>query len=189
MFSYYLQFAFRIIVFFLPFYIILRFFYLKYKNIEFSWLREISLACFFLFSAFLGSLLFESYFSTIPDMLNRVIYRLQTGHQINIIPFLSINSAFRNFQLSYFVINIVGNILMFVPFGFFLPLLWKKWQSWKKILLFGLLLPVLIETFQLFLYRFVDVDDVILNFIGINIGYFLFRWLYCYFPALKKVTI
>lgn len=67
---------------------------------------------------------------------------------------------------------------MFIPWGFGLPLLWKKRQSVFSAVLFSALLPLFIETVQLFIERSVDVDDLILNFTGGLIGslcYFLFK--------------
>lgn len=67
---------------------------------------------------------------------------------------------------------------MFIPWGFGLPLFWKKRQSVLSVLLFSALLPLFIESVQLFIGRSVDVDNLILNFAGGMIGgfgYFLLR--------------
>lgn len=75
------------------------------------------------------------------------------------------------------LINISGNIIMFVPFGMFLPAMWTKLQrAWKAIPV-GLLIIVLIEICQLLTLRGrCDVDDILLNVPGIILGYGLWRF-------------
>lgn len=68
------------------------------------------------------------------------------------------------------------NAVMFLPLGFLLPLLWKHFRNWKKPLLWGFGLSLVIELSQLFCFRATDVDDLIMNTLGAGIGYFL-AWL------------
>ena len=72
------------------------------------------------------------------------------------------------------VTNIFGmllNIVMFVPFGGFLPIYFKYFRSVKRTVFAGFLMSFLIETLQLFTFRATDVDDLIMNTIGALIGY------------------
>lgn len=55
---------------------------------------------------------------------------------------------------------------MFVPVGFFLPFLWKKYEDWKQVLLFCTFLTVLIEVDQIFTFRTTDIDDLLTNLLG-----------------------
>ena len=64
----------------------------------------------------------------------------------------------------YFLINFLGNIIMFMPFGLFIPYLWGI--SGKKTILIGFSSSLFIEFCQLFLSRGTDVDDLILNTLG-----------------------
>ena len=64
---------------------------------------------------------------------------------------------------------LVYNILMFVPFGFFLPLT-TKLRSFRKMIWVAVLTPVCVEVLQLVFGRSFDVDDLICNFIGIFAG-------------------
>lgn len=66
------------------------------------------------------------------------------------------------------------NIAMFVPLGFFLPLLWKRYRRLKHALLFGLGATMFIELAQLFTYRATDINDVITNTAGALLGYLMF---------------
>ncbi len=74
----------------------------------------------------------------------------------------------------YLGTNILGNILLFTPLGFFLPLLWNKFKKFSKVILAGVLVSLLIECSQLFLCRGTDIDDLILNTLGTMLGYLFF---------------
>ncbi|MDC0705842.1 VanZ family protein [Priestia sp. AB] len=70
------------------------------------------------------------------------------------------------------------NILMTIPLGFGLPFIVKV--SLKKVMYIGLVAGLLFEMGQLltalyagYTFRFVDVDDVIFNFLGTLIGYLI----------------
>ena len=67
---------------------------------------------------------------------------------------------------------LVGNVLMFVPFGLFLPFITRNITS-KNIFLIAVAVPLAVEVFQLVLGRSLDVDDLICNFVGIVAGYFI----------------
>lgn len=72
--------------------------------------------------------------------------------------------------------NIILNILMFVPFGFLLPFLSKKFQAAWKTYLAGLTFTILIECTQLLLKRGIfELDDLMNNTVGAMIGYGCYR--------------
>ena len=73
---------------------------------------------------------------------------------------------------SWVKLMIIGNTLMFVPLGFFLPLCFKKVNN-KNIFIYALLIPFIIEFIQLFLGRSFDIDDYLMNSLGIIIGYLI----------------
>ena len=66
---------------------------------------------------------------------------------------------------------LVANVLMFIPLGFLLPVLWR--QKWWKTLLIVLAATLCIELIQPFFARSFDVDDIFLNFTGGAIGLLL----------------
>lgn len=84
----------------------------------------------------------------------------------------------------YLCANIAGNILMFGPLGFFLPLLWKCFRKLSKTVLFGFLVSLAIECSQLFLARGTDIDDLILNTSGVMLGYLVFAIFHKLLPML-----
>ncbi|MDF2537000.1 MAG: putative rane protein [Herbinix sp.] len=74
-----------------------------------------------------------------------------------------------------FVVNIMGNILAFAPFGFMLPLLNNKLRSFFKIAFLSIFFSLMVECLQLaFRVGIFDVDDIFLNSIGGIIGYLFF---------------
>lgn len=73
------------------------------------------------------------------------------------------------------IINIFGNILIFVPFGFLGIVFPKLNQFWSLILDF-LFAIIIWESFQYFTRLGVfDIDDVILNTVGVAIGFWIYR--------------
>ena len=74
------------------------------------------------------------------------------------------------------VINLIGNVIMFVPLGYFVPTVWVKCRSLLRCLLVSALMIVCVEILQLFtLLGSCDVDDLILNLVGVILGYGLCR--------------
>lgn len=72
------------------------------------------------------------------------------------------------------VTQIVANILMFVPFGFLLPIVFPKLRRVVTTLSCIFFTTFSIEFFQYFIGRSADIDDLLQNFIGGAIGYLLF---------------
>ena len=102
----------------------------------------------------------------------------------NIIPIVNtVNDIKRNSESSFMSLfwlkNIVGNIIAFIPFGIMFPVVFTKYDSVKKTVLFGFILTLTIEVLQLLSsyagisYRIFDIDDTILNVVGVCIGCFL----------------
>ena len=69
------------------------------------------------------------------------------------------------------LINIIGNIAMFIPVGIVWPICFSKLDNIKKTVFSGICFIVFIELSQLLCpERHTDVDDVILNTSGVLIG-------------------
>lgn len=95
----------------------------------------------------------------------------------NFIPFKTISSAFHNGITATAVTQIIGNIIMSVPFGVIVLMLFNIPQWWKKLLI-ALSFTASIELIQMLIgmaignmYRNIDIDDIILNLLGVIIGY------------------
>ena len=72
-------------------------------------------------------------------------------------------------------LNLAGNVIGFLPFGFFLPILSRRLRNGAVVTALGFGLSLLVESIQLvFKVGCFDVDDLILNTLGAAIGYMLF---------------
>lgn len=89
--------------------------------------------------------------------------------------------AFVRGYFPYFLINFVGNIIIFIPIGSFTPLLWHK-INFLKASLVGFSMSLTIELCQLPLARGTDVDDLWLNTLGAMCGYVIYYLLEKYHP-------
>ena len=90
----------------------------------------------------------------------------------NFIPFKEILRY--EFGARLFVKNIIGNVLLFVPYGFFTALYVDIKKS-RSAFFLVLLASVAIEVTQLGIGRVFDVDDIILNVLGGMIGFYIYR--------------
>ncbi len=71
--------------------------------------------------------------------------------------------------------NLVGNIVVFIPFGFLFPYVIKRGRNFLVMLFHAFLLVLGIEVFQLFsAFGAFDVDDILLNCFGAVIGYLFY---------------
>lgn len=83
---------------------------------------------------------------------------------VNLIPFND------KIDFSFFM-----NIIWFIPIGFLLPVMGKKYRKFADTFIFGLTLSLTIELGQLFLlYRVSDVNDLITNSFGVSLGWLIF---------------
>ena len=81
--------------------------------------------------------------------------------------------VFVNDHINYFLINFLGNTILFITFGFIIPLLWNI--SNTRFMIIGFCSSLFIEICQLFLARGTDIDDLILNTFGVIIGLLIYR--------------
>lgn len=128
---------------------------------------------FYIYIAFLilfVVLKFDGSFERIISLHNSIIENEKDGiRNINLIPFRSISPYLRNITEPYAFKNIIANILVFIPLGFFASN--KNSKNVFKALIICLGVILSIELIQLFFkIGFFDVDDIILNFIGSLIG-------------------
>ena len=73
--------------------------------------------------------------------------------------------------------NVLGNLMMFVPYGFFASYTLKHDKNAKLIVFLTLLASITIECVQLMIGRVFDVDDILLNTLGGFCGYHLYKLL------------
>ena len=97
----------------------------------------------------------------------------------NLVPFKEILRNFRYYHIlgfGFFMINVVGNVAAFAPFGFILPIISRRSRKWYNTVSFGFIFSLMLETLQLVMrVGSFDVDDMILNTLGVALGFILYR--------------
>ena len=143
-----------------------------------NWYHEVGLCLFFMFIVGVASQ------TIIPKLefgntASSIVNENLSG-EINFIPGMVFADVYKecfiNHYPLFFVINVLGNICLFIPVGFGLPLLWNR-ISFKKTLLVGLAASVFIELCQLPQARGTDIDDIWINTIGALLGYAIYSLL------------
>jgi len=100
------------------------------------------------------------------------LWKESISYSLNLVPLRFIFDA-GGYTARTWMINVCGNIAMFIPMGIFVPVLFPKTRewSWGQIILKAVLLIAVIELVQMLLMCGQgDVDDIILNGLGICIG-------------------
>ena len=101
---------------------------------------------------------------------------IRFDRNINLTPFAYMFSDYKNSLL---------NVLLFVPLGFILPVLWKQFRPIWKTTLFGLVFSLSIELLQLFTKRATDINDLMTNTAGTILGWCLGRLVLRLFPSIR----
>ena len=115
--------------------------------------------------------------------LGTEIYRQNLAESINLTPFATLRmywKLLRNSSDPYLVrhafINLAGNVVMFIPLGFYQPYLLPKLRSFFKTMLTTVLLILVVEVVQyVTCLGSCDIDDLLLNLLGAGVGYLLFK--------------
>ncbi|RDU23385.1 VanZ family protein [Anaerosacchariphilus polymeriproducens] len=127
--------------------------------------------------AFVIYLIFLIYFMFFAEGFGRVNSQ-NREYSYNIVPFREIKRFIRYSNLlggKAVLINLVGNVVGFMPIGFIPPIITKRCRSICFMTLLGLECSLLIEISQLiFKVGSFDVDDLILNTLGAAAGYLVF---------------
>ncbi len=106
------------------------------------------------------------------------IWRESVSHSLNLIPFRFLFDA-GGYTARAWIVNVCGNIALFIPMGVFVPVLFPKARAWRwrRIVLSAVLLIGMIELAQLLLLCGQgDIDDVILNAAGMCAGFARAKW-------------
>ena len=79
-----------------------------------------------------------------------------------------------NIGSKLFIQNVIGNILLFIPFGMFLNYYFKV--RIISLIIITILYSLSIELTQTLIDRVFDIDDIILNLVGSIIGYYFSKY-------------
>ena len=109
----------------------------------------------------------------------RIVFKNEGFKFLNLIPFRIFYDTIieiKKGNIYYLVFSLIGNIIMFIPIGIILPILFNC--NYKKTIFIGFLISLFIEMTQLiFLNRETDIDDLILNTVGVMIGLVILKYL------------
>ena len=144
--------------------------------------RKIFVLLFIVYVVFLVLIVvlkFDGSFDRIIALHSSIIENEKYGIQTtNFILFKSIFPYFKNITEPYALINIMGNIIPFLPLGFFVSTIIFETRFFKTIVM-CLLIILAIECTQLvFKIGFFDVDDIFLNSLGCLVGYVISLFFY-----------
>lgn len=134
------------------------------------------------FLSFLIYLVLLGYFLFFAEGMGR--HNSEAEYRYNLVLFQEIKRFIYHVDvlgIKAVMINVVGNIIVFMPFGYFVPRLARRTVGVWTTVLFSLEFSVLVEVMQLLSKKgSFDVDDLLLNTIGGLIGYVVYyvihRW-------------
>ena len=139
--------------------------------------RRISVALFMAYCAGMLWLLFDR-----PGYIPGIPYWEQVSAHLNLVPlrtlrlFAGLLDSPRPEYVRAAIINLGGNIIMFLPLGFFLPQIFSQLTPLPRTLLATALIITVVEILQLFtLVGSCDIDDLLLNVLGSAMGYGLYN--------------
>lgn len=140
------------------------------KNRKINWKREALLLLMFVNLAVIIRFVFFPR-ALAEGHIQPMVFDPETAwpFRINIVPFVHL---FQYGNTRDIIWNVVGNTAMFIPSGIVLPVVYKKLDNFGKVVAAGAFISLCIEILQLpFASRASDIDDLIMNTLGVVIGY------------------
>ena len=135
--------------------------------------KQIRLLCRVLFALYIAGLVYFLFFA---EMLDRT--GIERSYRYNLIPFREIRRFIVYADLlgpMAVISNLFGNIVIFMPFGFLVPILGRKKRNFWFTSLLSFALSLAVECIQLVTRTgCFDVDDIFLNTIGGMLGYLVY---------------
>lgn len=135
--------------------------------------KSMRLLCWILFAIYIAVMVYFLFFS---ERLGRSW--TDRAYHYNLIPLREIRRflTYRE-QVGYAAVffNLAGNVLVFMPFGFLVPAMFRKLRSFFRVVLLGFELSLAVECVQLITKTgSFDVDDLLLNTVGSAIGVLIY---------------
>ena len=150
--------------------ILLRVIYLIKNEVHFTLYRELFMLTFIIYILSLFQIV------TIQDTVS--------WSTNNFIPFKEI-TRYDLWSHGFFK-NVIGNICLFLPFGYFISYINKKKKFYEPLFI-TFVCSLSIELVQMMIGRVFDVDDIILNVIGGMLGYCFYKLFYFIGSKIPKV--
>lgn len=134
----------------------------------------------FLFVAY-GLVMLWLLFGRPQGWSDTLTYKQMLQQNMNLVPLLTIKNYWYVVQhgsdpalLRHCIINLTGNVVLFIPIGYWMVRIWPRFRHFLLFLVTCAGVILLIEALQLFtLLGSFDVDDIILNLVGMTVGYLL----------------
>jgi len=123
----------------------------------------------FVFYKEFGNLFFVIYILLLFQLLTNA--ELNNIGGLNLVPFTEILRYEIGSMLFYY--NVIGNILIFVPFGYFVSV-YIKAKKISHIFFISIISSLTVEFVQLQIGRSFDIDDILLNVVGSIIGFLIY---------------
>ena len=155
--------------------------WMKHKHID--WKREAVLLLMYINLAVIIRFTFFP-MSKVDGRVQPLIFDIATAFpfRVNLIPLINLFDYDSKRDL---FLNVIGNIAMFIPSGIVLPIIYKRLDTFIKVLFAGGGISLCIEIVQLpFSVRATDIDDLILNTIGVIAGY----GIYALIRHIRRIT-
>ena len=151
----------------------------KHKKVSIPIRRLLLYAVFMIYIVVVVGATMLRYSGYSISWVNKIVYPL----------FYSYREAWKDFSAREWR-NIILNIMMFVPFGFLLPLVSNKFHVFWKTYLAGFLFTTIIEVTQLLLHSGIfELDDFMNNTVGAMIGYGIYRLFVFVVQKWKKYSV
>lgn len=142
------------------------------------WIKKL----FIIYCLLLVTILFLNNQYRIGGFQNIGIFSKEHFESSNIIPLATIigyinKLIFHNINLSIVIMNLIVNLILFAPMGFFVSMLFNdKIKNIKQFTIMMIVITLIVEILQFITYRgATDIDDIILNTIGAIIIYVLMK--------------
>jgi glycopeptide antibiotics resistance protein len=106
---------------------------------------------------------------SVHDWWHKMIVRVERRDRVN----LELFKVFKIYRITDR--QVLGNLVMLLPLGIYLPILYKRISGFLTVSLVCMLFSITIELLQLITsYRSADIDDVFLNTIGASVGFIVY---------------
>ena len=149
-----------------------------YKQKHIDWKREAGLLLMYINLAVIIRFVFFP-MDKVDGQVQPLIFDIATVYpfRVNLVPLVNLFDYDNKRDL---LLNAIGNVAMFIPSGIVLPIIYKRLDSFIKVILAGGGISLCIEMMQLpFSVRASDIDDLILNTAGVMLGYGIYALVRC----------
>ena len=148
------------------------------KEKQINWKREAVLLLLYINLAVILRFTFFPMFK-VGGRIQPLIFDATTAFpfRVNLLPVVNLFDYDSKRDL---LLNVIGNMAMFIPSGIVLPIVYKRLDTSWKVFIAGAGISLCIEIIQLpFSMRATDIDDLILNTVGVIVGYGIYAMVRC----------